>query len=82
MTNAQTLPKMTLAEFNADVARQVKDLHDRMHAAGHPVTVTEAKALFCLGYAALAKMVDHEEGAAMMMRHAEKFAAQAERETA
>lgn len=70
----------TLKEFNQDVARQVEDLHDRLNAAGTPVTPTEAKALWCVGWAAIADVVDHEEGAEMMIQHARKFAAEAERE--
>jgi hypothetical protein len=72
----------TLAEFNAKVATEVKGLHDALHAAGHPVTPTEAKALWCVGWAAVAKMVKHEEGAEMLIAKARELAAAAEAEGA
>lgn len=72
----------SLSEFNAKVATEVKGLHDHLHAAGHPVTPTEAKALWCLGWAAIAKTVEHEEGAEMLIAKARELAAEAEAEAA
>ena len=70
----------TLAEFNAKVATEVKGLHDALHAAGHPVTPTEAKALWCIGWAAIADLVGHEDGKAMLTEKAHELAAEAEKE--
>ncbi len=71
---------VTLAEFNEKVARDVEALHDAMHAAGHPVTPTEAKALWCIGWAAIADLVGHEDGKAMLIEKGRELAAEAEAE--
>lgn len=73
---------MNLAEFNTKVASDVEALHDHLHAAGHPVTPTEAKALWCIGWAAMADLVGHKEGRAMLIEKARELAAAAETEKA
>ncbi len=54
MSTANT---QTLDEFNADCAQKARELHDAMHAAGHPVTPEEAKFLLVAGWAATGELV-------------------------
>lgn len=53
MTSGQTIE-----EFNNECGRDVKALHDAMHAAGYPLTPAEAKFVWVCGWAAMAEMVD------------------------
>lgn len=70
--------KETLTEFNERVARDVKALHDRLHEAGFPVSPEEAKFWFCVGWAATADLVGHEEGRERFVAKAREFAEAAE----
>jgi hypothetical protein len=49
--------KMKMDAFNAQVAGEVRELHDALADAGHPVTPTEAKVLWLVGKAALADVL-------------------------
>lgn len=57
MNNAANTGTETLKQFNVRMADQARELHDRMHAAGHPVTPEEAKFLMVAGWAALGESV-------------------------
>ncbi|MEE8536907.1 MAG: hypothetical protein V3S71_02795 [Acidobacteriota bacterium] len=71
---------MTLTEFNTKIADDVEELYTRLNAAGTPVTPMEAKALWCIGWAAIADMVEHAEGREMLITKAKELAAEAEAE--